>query len=103
MTGWSNADSTAIIDLTVMLKPGAAPSVGLPRPVPPGRRLASADVIVLDDSFRPLNWVALRQGVRIIQLWHASGAFKTVGYSRVGKPGDLNPFAGPTRTTRPRS
>jgi len=24
--------------------------------------------------------------VRIIQLWHASGAFKTVGYSRVGLP-----------------
>ena len=30
--------------------------------------------------------------VRIVQLWHAVGAFKTVGYSRVGKPGGPNPF-----------
>ena len=49
-------------------------------------------MIVLDDSFLPLTWVDLRERVRIIQLWHASGAFKTVGYSRAGKPGDLNPF-----------
>jgi CDP-ribitol ribitolphosphotransferase len=54
--------------------------------------LARADVILLDDSFPPLNWVELTEHVRIIQLWHASGAFKTVGYSRAGKPGDLNPF-----------
>ncbi len=28
---------------------------------------------------------------RIIQLWHASGAFKTVGYSRTGKRGGPDP------------
>ena len=50
------------------------------------RALAGADVIVLDDSFPPLNWVKLSPAVRIIQLWHASGAFKTVGYSRAGLP-----------------
>jgi CDP-ribitol ribitolphosphotransferase len=26
-------------------------------------------------------------------VWHASGAFKTVGYSRVGKPGGPDPFS----------
>jgi CDP-ribitol ribitolphosphotransferase len=31
--------------------------------------------------------------VRIIQLWHAAGAFKTVGYSRVGKPGGPDPYS----------
>jgi len=31
--------------------------------------------------------------VRIVQLWHASGAFKTVGYSRVGKPGGPSPYS----------
>ena len=41
-----------------------------------------------------------RPDVRIIQLWHAAGAFKTVGYSRAGKPGDPNPFVRSTRTTR---
>ncbi len=30
--------------------------------------------------------------VSIVQLWHAVGAFKTVGYSRVGKPGAPNPY-----------
>ena len=37
--------------------------------------------------------------VRIIQLWHASGAFKTVGYSRVGKPAGPTRSRGSTRTT----
>ena len=64
------------------------------------RALAGAHVILLDDSFPPLNWVHLSKDVRIIQLWHASGAFKTVGYSRAGKPGDLNPFAGPQELHR---
>jgi CDP-ribitol ribitolphosphotransferase len=31
--------------------------------------------------------------VRLIQVWHASGAFKTVGYSRIGKPGGPSPFS----------
>ena len=32
-------------------------------------------------------------GVTLIQVWHASGAFKTVGYSRIGKPGGPSPFS----------
>ena len=42
-----------------------------------------------------------RPAVRIIQLWHAAGAFKTVGYSRVG-PARPERRAS-TRTTPPRS
>ena len=49
-------------------------------------------MILIDDLFPPLNWVDLDPDIRIIQLWHAAGAFKTVGYSRVGKPGDPSPF-----------
>lgn len=48
--------------------------------------LARADVIVLDDYQPAIRHVTARDA-RIIQLWHAVGAFKTVGYSRVGKPG----------------
>jgi CDP-ribitol ribitolphosphotransferase len=33
------------------------------------------------------------QDQRIVQLWHASGAFKTVGYSRIGKPGGPSPYS----------
>lgn len=55
--------------------------------------LASADVIVIDD-FQPVIYrIGVDPDVRIIQLWHASGAFKTVGYSRVGKPGGPDPFS----------
>ena len=57
------------------------------------RLLARADVILLDD-YQPIIYrIQPDPGVRIIQLWHASGAFKTVGYSRVGKPGGPSPFA----------
>ncbi|MBA3235508.1 MAG: CDP-glycerol glycerophosphotransferase family protein [Chloroflexi bacterium] len=55
--------------------------------------LATADVIVIDD-YQPIIYrIGVDPDVRIIQLWHASGAFKTVGYSRVGKPGGPSPFS----------
>jgi CDP-ribitol ribitolphosphotransferase / teichoic acid ribitol-phosphate polymerase len=79
-------------DLISMLKPGITERWAFTDRFRLASTLARADVIVLDDTFPPLNWVELTKHVRIIQLWHASGAFKTVGYSRAGKPGDLNPF-----------
>lgn len=54
--------------------------------------LARADVILLDD-FQPVIYAVEDRRVRIVQLWHASGAFKTVGYSRVGKPGGPSPWS----------
>jgi CDP-ribitol ribitolphosphotransferase / teichoic acid ribitol-phosphate polymerase len=56
------------------------------------RLLAHADTIVIDD-YQPVIYRFDDPGKRIIQLWHAWGAFKTVGYSRVGKPGGLNPYS----------
>jgi CDP-ribitol ribitolphosphotransferase len=79
-------------DLISMLKPGITERWAFRDRFRLASTLARADVILLDDTFPPLNWVELTEHVRIIQLWHASGAFKTVGYSRAGKPGDLNPF-----------
>lgn len=55
--------------------------------------LARANVILVDDYQPAIYNVPPRPGLRIIQLWHAWGAFKTVGYSRIGKPGGLSPFA----------
>ncbi len=57
------------------------------------RLLAQADVILLDDFQPAVYRLPPDPHVRIVQLWHASGAFKTVGYSRVGKPGGPSPFA----------
>jgi len=54
-------------------------------------QLGRADVIVLDDYHAAIY--RLPQGRhRIIQLWHAYGAFKTFDYSRVGLPGAPSPF-----------
>ncbi|MCR5207890.1 MAG: CDP-glycerol glycerophosphotransferase family protein [Eubacterium sp.] len=48
---------------------------------------AESRVIVVDDYFRLFNYFDKPEGTKIIQLWHACGAFKTFGYSRIGKPG----------------
>ncbi len=54
--------------------------------------LATADVVLVDD-YMPVIYRIDDPAVRIVQLWHASGAFKTVGYSRVGKPGGPSPYS----------
>lgn len=52
-----------------------------------------ADVILLDDYQPAVYRLRPSKRQRIVQLWHASGAFKTVGYSRIGKPGGPSPYA----------
>jgi CDP-ribitol ribitolphosphotransferase len=53
--------------------------------------LASADTVVIED-YTPAIYHFDERDIRVIQLWHAVGSFKTVGYSRVGKPFAPNPF-----------
>lgn len=55
--------------------------------------LGRAGVILLDDYQPAIYQLRSRPDQRIIQLWHAPGAFKTVGYSRIGKAGGTNPFS----------
>jgi CDP-glycerol glycerophosphotransferase (TagB/SpsB family) len=49
--------------------------------------LATSKVIIIDDYLPELNWLKLKSSQTVVQLWHAAGAFKRVGYSRVGLPG----------------
>ena len=53
--------------------------------------IARVDTIVIDD-FQPAIYNVDDPHVAIVQLWHAVGAFKTVGYSRVGKAGAPSPY-----------
>ena len=53
---------------------------------------ATSRVVVVDDFFRLLNTFKRQKDTRIIQLWHACGAFKTFGYTRLGKPGGPHQF-----------
>lgn len=51
------------------------------------RKCAQARVIILEDFYPQLHSIHKRPETRIVQLWHACGAFKTFGYSRLGKKG----------------
>ncbi len=55
--------------------------------------LARADVILLEDYQPAIYQLPRHSDQRIIQLWHAWGAFKTVGYSRIGKSSGPNPYS----------
>ena len=49
--------------------------------------LGRADIILIDDFNPTVQLVKYKKDTKIIQVWHACGAFKTVGFSRLGKPG----------------
>ncbi len=51
------------------------------------RLCATSKVILLDEYTAPIYTLPLARETRLIQLWHACGAFKTFGYTRLGKPG----------------
>jgi CDP-ribitol ribitolphosphotransferase len=54
--------------------------------------LARADMVLVDD-YQPAIYKVTDRKIRIIQLWHAYGSFKTVGYSRVGRQGGPDPWS----------
>ncbi|MDD6284389.1 MAG: CDP-glycerol glycerophosphotransferase family protein [Firmicutes bacterium] len=49
--------------------------------------LSTADIIITDDYHPGLYRLKYPDGVKVFQVWHACGAFKTVGYSRSGTNG----------------
>lgn len=51
------------------------------------KNLAQSRYIILDDFYPLIYPITIREGSDLIQVWHAVGAFKTFGYSRVGMPG----------------
>jgi CDP-glycerol glycerophosphotransferase (TagB/SpsB family) len=49
--------------------------------------IATSKVILLDDFYPIIHNFILKKDTKLIQLWHAVGAFKTFGFSRMGKIG----------------
>ncbi len=47
---------------------------------------ATSKVIILDEFTPQIHYIDLRKSTRLIQLWHACGAFKTFGFTRLSKP-----------------
>lgn len=51
------------------------------------KKMAGAQMIILEDFYPQLHALDIRKETKVVQLWHACGAFKTFGFSRLGKPG----------------
>ncbi len=51
------------------------------------RLIAESKYVLIDDFYPLIYTLRLRKGTKLIQVWHAIGAYKTVGYSRMGKIG----------------
>ena len=47
---------------------------------------ATSKVIILDEFTPMIHYINLREDTKLIQLWHACGAFKTFGFTRLSKP-----------------
>ena len=54
--------------------------------------ISRASIIFVDDFYPIIYTLRLKKGKQLVQLWHALGAFKTVGYARMGKPGGPNGY-----------
>lgn len=50
-------------------------------------KCATSAVIILEDFYPQLHSIKKRSETAIVQLWHACGAFKTFGLTRMGKQG----------------
>ena len=51
------------------------------------KAIATSKYIFLDDFYPMIYALKLRKGTELIQLWHAMGAYKRVGYARGSKDG----------------
>lgn len=53
--------------------------------------IAHASYLILDDYYLPIYLIKPIKKLKIIQLWHAAGAFKKFGYSTIGTKFGPNP------------
>lgn len=50
-----------------------------------GYHMATSKIFIIDDYYFPVYVIKPRKGNKIIQVWHACGAFKKFGYDVLGK------------------
>ncbi len=74
-----------------MLKEGTAAKKTCKEIIELSYHLATTKYILLDDFYPMVYPLKIRKGAELIQLWHAVGAFKKFGFSRVGLPGGPDP------------
>lgn len=57
------------------------------------KALAASKYVLVDDYNPVLHALPVRKQTKVIQVWHAMGAFKTFGFSRYGKKGGPGKFS----------
>ncbi len=72
------------------LEPGKTKELKLSKIFSLAFKIARSKVVIVDDFTPVLNGVWAMKHCKLIQLWHACGAFKTFGFSRIGKEGGPN-------------
>lgn len=48
------------------------------------RKMASARYIIIDDYTKMIYPLRMRKEAKLIQVWHSTGAFKRMGFARMG-------------------
>ncbi|MGG7161504.1 CDP-glycerol glycerophosphotransferase family protein [Clostridium baratii] len=74
-------------EIKYILKPSITAKRSLKEMISFVNYLATSKYILLDDYYPQIYKYDIRDNVEVIQLWHATGAFKTFGFSRIGKKG----------------
>jgi CDP-ribitol ribitolphosphotransferase / teichoic acid ribitol-phosphate polymerase len=79
------------LDYHFMLKKGIDDKKSYKEIVNLAYHLATSKFIMLDDFYPMVYPLKIRKNAELVQLWHAVGAFKTFGFSRIGRPGGPSP------------
>ncbi|HTN56179.1 MAG TPA: CDP-glycerol glycerophosphotransferase family protein [Microbacterium sp.] len=79
------------VEIIGVFKPSLASRRSLRDALRLSHLIATSAVIVLDDFYPLIYRFRIRRGARLVQIWHAAGAFKQVGHSRAGLPGGPTP------------
>ncbi|MGN1328358.1 MAG: CDP-glycerol glycerophosphotransferase family protein [Eubacterium sp.] len=72
------------IEINVLCKKGGVKS-NIPNLFEFFKLYATSSVVFVDDYYHFLSYLKKKDDVTLIQLWHACGAFKTFGFSRLGR------------------
>lgn len=72
------------IEINVLCKKGGVKS-NMPNLFKFFKLYATSRVVFVDDYYHFLSYLNKKDDVKLIQLWHACGAFKTFGFSRLGR------------------
>ena len=73
--------------LDFWLNPGGLNDLGIKATLSLAWKCGKAKILLVDDYTPYIRTLQISEDTTIMQLWHACGAFKTFGYSRLGKKG----------------